>query len=101
MSKKTEEMMASLDAMYKVFVEHNSNPAETVTYYNTKYGFSTASVKDMLTVAIIKANKDANGESCLADVEALIARHKQYADRVVTMRDPGYTASIEKGANDE
>lgn len=99
--KKVKEMMASLDAMYAVFVEHNSNPADTIAYYNNTYGFSTASVKDMLTVAIIKANKDIKGESCLADVEALIARHKQYADRVVTMRDPGYTVSIEKGANDE
>ena len=75
-----KEMMAPLDAMYKVFVEHNSNPADTVAYYNTKYGFSTASVKDMLTVAIIKANKDAKGESCVADVEALIARHTKKAN---------------------
>ena len=77
MNNKVEEMMASLDAMYAVFVENRSNPADTIAHYNTKYGFSTASVKDMLTVAIIKANKDANGESCVADVEALIARHKQ------------------------
>lgn len=78
--KKVKEMMASLDAMYAVFVEHNSNPADTVAYYNTKYGFSTASVKDMLTVAILKANKDAKGESCAADVEALIARHTKKAN---------------------
>lgn len=41
MNNKVEAMMASLDAMYKVFVEHNSNPADTVAYYNTKYGFTT------------------------------------------------------------
>lgn len=80
MNNKVEEMMASLDAMYAVFVEHNSNPADTIAYYNNTYGFSTASVKDMLTVAIIKANKDANGESCAADVEALIARHTKKAN---------------------
>ncbi len=80
---KVEAMIASLDAMYKVFVEHRSNPANTITYYNTKYGFSTDSVKDMLSVAIIKANKDLKGESCLAEVEALIARHaKKGADNV-------------------
>ena len=89
---KIKETMAYLDAMYKVFVEHNSNPAETVAYYNTKYGFSTASVKDMLTTAIIKANKDAKGESCIADVEALIARHAK--KRLTMSKQPLYAKLI-------
>lgn len=74
-NNKITVMMAWLDTVYGVFIEHNSNPADTIKHFNDTYGYSTESIKDVLTVAIQKANKDAKGESCLAEVQALIEKH--------------------------
>ena len=71
-----KDVMALLDTVYTVYVQNNSDRSKTINILINKYGCIRVSVEDTLDVAILKANKDAKGESCLEEVEALIARHK-------------------------
>jgi hypothetical protein len=73
---QVNDVMALLDTVYTVYVQNNNDRNKTINDLVNKYGCIRVSVEDTLDVAILKANKDAKGESCLEEVEALIARHK-------------------------
>ncbi len=71
-----KDVMALLDTVYTVYVQNNNDRKKTVNILINRYGCTRVSVNDTLDVAIIKAFKDARGESCLEEVKALIAKHK-------------------------
>jgi hypothetical protein len=73
---QVNDVMALLDTVYTVYVQNNNDRNKTINDLVNKYGCIKVSVEDTLDVAMLKANKDAKGESCLEEVEALIARHK-------------------------
>ena len=73
-----KDVMALLDTVYTVYVQNNNDRNKTINDLVNKYGCIRVSVEDTLDVAILKANKDTKGESCLQEVEALIARHKYF-----------------------
>lgn len=73
---QVNDVMALLDTVYTVYVQNNNDRNKTVNILINRYGCTRVSVNDTLDVAIIKAFKDARGESCLEEVEALIAKHK-------------------------
>lgn len=73
---EVNNVMALLDTVYTVYVQNNKDRNKTINILINKYGCTKVSVEDTLDVAMLKANKDAKGESCLEEVEALIARHK-------------------------
>lgn len=71
-----DDVMVLLDTVYTVYVQNNKDRNKTVNILINRYGCIRVSVNDTLDVAIIKAFKDARGESCLEEVKALIAKHK-------------------------
>ena len=77
---KTNNMMEFLDSVYNFYSTYDYDRNITVRILVDHYGCTKTSVDDVLDTAIIKANKDAKGESCAADVEALIARHTKKAN---------------------
>ena len=74
---QVNDIMELLDTVYTVYVQNNNDRNKTINILINKYGCTRVSVEDTLDVAMLKANKDAKGESCLEEIEALIARHKQ------------------------
>lgn len=76
MLKTNNNMMEFLDSVYAFYCQFNNDRNITTTLLVNHYGCTKASVDDVLDTAILKAFKDAKGESCLEEVEALIKRHK-------------------------
>ena len=74
---KINDVMTLLDTVYTVYVQNNKDIDKTINILINKYGCTRVSVEDTLNTAILKAFKDVKGESCLEEVKALIARHKQ------------------------
>ena len=74
---EVHDVMKLLDTVYTVYVQNNKDRNKTINILINKYGCTKVSVEDTLDVAILKVYKDAKGESCLEEIEALIARHKQ------------------------
>ena len=75
---QVNDVMDLLDTVYTVYVQNNNDRNKTINDLVNKYGCIKVSVEDTLDVAMLKANKDAKGESCLEEVQALIARHKYF-----------------------